>query len=79
MKFQHIVKENKTMMYSAGIAIIAVLVILVMVRQEVDRFIFIMPVFAGWILFNILMLPDEEERMESEPTKDHKLKKKSHS
>lgn len=56
------------MVISAVIALIAIGAVLIFVKSEVDRFIFTMPIFAGWILFNILMLPDDEEENKEEPT-----------
>lgn len=50
------------MVVSGGIALIAILGVLIFIKGEVDRFIFTMPIFAGWILFNILMLPEEEKK-----------------
>ena len=80
MKLHKHIKENKVMVYSGVIAVIAVLLILLLVKQEVDRFVFIMPVFAGWILFNILMLPDDEtEDVDSADIKEQKPKKKPRS
>lgn len=69
MIIKKIIHENKTMVYSAVVAILAGIIILVFVHKEVDRFIFIMPIFAGWILFNILMLPEEENGVEKEKSK----------
>jgi hypothetical protein len=71
---QKIINENKTMVYSGGVALLGILLVLLFIRQEVDRFIFIMPIFAGWILFNILMLPDED--LEDSTAKSKKPAKK---
>lgn len=54
-------QENKFMVTTGIIAGIIIIGILLVVKNEVDRFIFAMPVFAGWILLNILMLPEEEK------------------
>lgn len=62
MKLKKLIENNKVMVYSGVVALAGVVLVLVFVKQEVDRFIFIMPLFAGWILFNILMLPDEESK-----------------
>lgn len=35
--------------------------VFVFVKNEIDRFTLIMPIFAGYILYMILTLPDEEE------------------
>ncbi len=66
MNIKKIVQENKAMVYSAAVAIVAAIAVLLFVKRDVDRFIFIMPIFAGWILFNILMLPDDDEPSEFE-------------
>ena len=43
------------------IALVLVGIVLVMVKGEVDRFTFIMPIFAGYILYMILTaVPDED-------------------
>lgn len=42
------------------IALVAIGAVLIFVKAEVDRFTLIMPIFAGFILYNILTLPDEE-------------------
>lgn len=65
------------MVISGTIAVIVICGVLVFVKSEVDRFIFSMPIFAGWILFNILMLPDEKLDDEGEKkNSDNKAKKK---
>ncbi len=46
--------------WAGGVAIILSLFILWKVPDEVTRFTLIMPLFAGWILFSILITPDEE-------------------
>lgn len=82
-QLKKIYENNTSMVISAIIALIAVTGVLIFVKTEVDRFIFIMPIFAGWILFNILMLPDDDEGTEknlkkekNEKTEDKKKKKK---
>lgn len=42
------------------IALSLVGVVLIFVKGEIDRFTLIMPIFAGFILYSILTLPDEE-------------------
>ena len=79
MNIKKIINENKAMVYSGVIAVLGVIVVLMTVQREVDRFIFIMPIFAGWILFNILLLPDDEEEdveMKEAPHKSTSAKKK---
>ncbi|MBI3282836.1 hypothetical protein HYZ70_02060 [Candidatus Curtissbacteria bacterium] len=71
-------RENKIMVISGVIALTAIVAVLLFIRSEVDRFIFSMPIFAGWILFNILMLPDEEqEKIAASVAKETKRKKKT--
>jgi hypothetical protein len=53
-------KNNKAMVWAAAIAVILSLGVLFKVKDEVTRFTLIMPLFAGFILFSILMTPDEE-------------------
>ncbi len=50
------------------VAVILAVVVLVLVKNEIDRFTLIMPIFAGYILYMILTTPDEEE----EETEDKK-------
>ena len=67
-------KENKAIVWAAMIAIVLSLGILWKVKDEVTRFTLIMPIFAGFILFSILVTADEEfEDEEKKP----ELKKKS--
>lgn len=42
------------------IAIGLAIAVLIFVKGEIDRFTLIMPIFAGFILYSILTLPDEE-------------------
>lgn len=48
------------MVWAAVIAIVVSIGILIKVPDEVTRFTLIMPIFAGFILFSILVTPDEE-------------------
>jgi len=49
------------MILTGLVAIFLTLLIFVFVKNEIDRFTFIMPIFASWILAAILFdLPDEE-------------------
>ncbi len=68
-------KENKAIAWAAGAAIIISLGVLIKAKDEVTRFTLIMPVFAGFILFSILMTSDEE--LEEEEKEDKQEKKKS--
>lgn len=53
-------KNNKAIIWAAGIAIVLSVGVLVAVKDEVTRFTLIMPIFAGFILFSILVTSDEE-------------------
>lgn len=66
-------KENKAIVWAAAVSVILALGILWKVKDEVTRFTLIMPIFAGFILFSILITADEE--LEDEP--HDKSKKKS--
>lgn len=74
-----IYKDNKAIVWAAVIALVLSLGVLFKVKDEVTRFTLIMPLFAGFILFSILVTSDEEleghnsgeEKEESKP----KLKK----
>lgn len=57
MKKQSIFQKNKIMIYSAIICVAVILVIPIFAKNPTDRFALIMPIFAGWIVFNILSLP----------------------
>ncbi len=60
-------KNNKAIVWAAGVAIILSVGVLLKVPDEVTRFTLIMPIFAGFILFSILITPDEE--LEDKPGK----------
>lgn len=71
-------QNNKAIVWAAAISIILSLGVLWKVKDEVTRFTLIMPVFAGFILFAILITPDEE--LEDKPKleeKEEKSQKKS--
>lgn len=68
-------KENKAIVWAAGIAIVLSLGILWKVKDEVTRFTLIMPIFAGFILFSILVTSDEE--LEDEKKEEVEKPKKS--
>ncbi|MCJ7740307.1 hypothetical protein MUP32_03235 [Candidatus Microgenomates bacterium] len=67
-------KENKAIVWAAVVAIIISLGVLIKAKDEVTRFTLIMPVFAGFILFSILMTSDEE--LEEEEKEEKKSPKK---
>lgn len=70
-----IYQENKAIVWAAVVAIVITLGILFKVKDEVTRFTLIMPIFAGFILFSILVTSDEE--LEDEKTEEKKPKKTS--
>ena len=53
-------KDNNCIVWSAVVSIILALGVLWKVQDEVTRFTLIMPIFAGFILFSILVTADEE-------------------
>ena len=59
-----IFKENKIWTISGFIAAFGVVLVLILFKDEVDRFTFIMPIFAAFIVVGILTLADEEENKE---------------
>ena len=65
-------KENKAIVWAAIVAIILSLGVLFKVKDEVTRFTLIMPVFAGFILFSILVTADEELEEEKKPQRSSK-------
>lgn len=70
-------KENKAIVWAAVVAIVASLGVLWKVKDEVTRFTLIMPIFAGFILFSILVTADEELEGEEEKEERKKQKKSS--
>ena len=62
-------KDNKAIVWAAAIGIILSLGVLWKVPDEVTRFTLIMPIFAGFILFSILVTSDEE--LEGEGRAEH--------
>jgi len=65
------------MIWAAIVAIILSLGILWKVKDEVTRFTLIMPVFAGFILFSILITSDEELEDKTDEDADEKKLTKS--
>ena len=68
------------MVWAFVVSVILAIGILFKVKDEVTRFTLIMPIFAGFILFSILITPDEEldgEFTKNEDIKKSPLKKKS--
>ena len=73
--------NNKAIVWAAAVSVILTAGILLKVKDEVTRFTLIMPIFAGFILFSILVTSDEELEdkpadKEQDQTK-HPRKKKS--
>lgn len=58
--FDKFYKENTAIFWAAVIAIIVTIGVLLAVKDEVTRFTLIMPVFAGFILFSILVTSEDE-------------------
>ncbi|KKR33419.1 MAG: hypothetical protein UT63_C0017G0010 [Candidatus Gottesmanbacteria bacterium GW2011_GWC2_39_8] len=58
--FTKIVRENKAIFGAALIAVVLSLLVFLKVKDEVTRFTLIMPLFAGFILFSILITADED-------------------
>jgi len=71
--FSKFYKNNKPIFWAAVISIVITVGVLLTVKDEVTRFTLIMPVFAGFILFSILVTSDEE----LEDEEKDKSKKKS--
>jgi len=69
-QLSEIYKNNKLIVWAAGVSVILALGVLVVVKDEVTRFTLIMPIFAGFILFSILITPDEE--LEDHPPEKEK-------
>lgn len=68
-------KENKAIVWAAAVSIILAIGILIKVPDEVTRFTLIMPIFAGFILFSILVTSDEELEDETADEKEEKPEK----
>lgn len=60
MNWKKIYENNKIVVWAAVLAIVLSLGVLFKIKDEVTRFTLIMPLFAGFILFSILVTPDEE-------------------
>lgn len=71
--WQKVYKNNKAIVWAAIVGIVLTLGVLWKVPDEVTRFTLIMPIFAGFILFSILVTADEE--LEEEEEKDEAVKK----
>ena len=77
MNFKKIYQDNKSIVWAAVLGIIITVGILFKVQDEVTRFTLIMPVFAGFILFSILVTADEELEEENGIDGESSRKKKS--
>ncbi len=61
LTWKGIYKEYKFMINTGLVALVLIALVFIFVKNEIDRFTFIMPIFASWILACILFdLPDEE-------------------
>lgn len=76
-KLREIYRNNKLIVWAAVVGIILTIGILFKIKDEVTRFTLIMPIFAGFILFSILVTPDEELDDEMEEEKAPAAKKAS--
>lgn len=65
-----IYENNKAIFWAGIVGIVLSLGVLFTVKDEVTRFTLIMPIFAGFILFSILVTPDEE--LEDAPKTTHR-------
>lgn len=74
-KLKEFYKNNKAVTIAALIGVVLTVGILVIVPDEVTRFTLIMPVFAGFILFSILITDDDE--LEDKPKENNTSKKPS--
>ncbi|OGG03662.1 hypothetical protein A2W14_04065 [Candidatus Gottesmanbacteria bacterium RBG_16_37_8] len=74
-KLKEIYKNNKLIVWAAVVAVVLTLGILLKIKDEVTRFTLIMPIFAGFILFSILITPDEELEDEDREEKEASPKK----
>ena len=63
-QLKKIFEENRTWTIAGVIAVLGVILVLILFKDEVDRFTFIMPIFAAFIVVGILTLADEEDRKE---------------
>ena len=63
-KLKKIFEENRTWTIAGIIAVLGVILVLILFKDEVDRFTFIMPIFAAFIVVGILTLADEEDKKE---------------
>ena len=64
-QLKKIFEENRTWTIAGIIAAVGVVLVLILFKDEVDRFTFIMPIFAAFIVVGILTLADEEEKEEN--------------
>lgn len=70
-------KNNKAIIWAAAVAIVLSIGVLLVVKDEVTRFTLIMPIFAGFILFSILVTADEELEDTDSLEKEEKNTKKN--
>lgn len=75
--WEKVYRENKLIVWAAVIGIILSVAILLKVKDEVTRFTLIMPIFAGFILFSILITADEEFEKKDDAKENKTTPKKS--
>lgn len=63
-RLKQIFEEKRIWTISGIIAVIGVILVLILFKDEVDRFTFIMPIFAAFIVVGILTLTEEGEKKE---------------
>ena len=63
-RLKKIFEENKIWTTAGIISVVLAVLVLILFKDEVDRFTFIMPIFAAFIVVGILSLADEEEKKE---------------
>lgn len=62
LNWKKIYKEYRFMILTGVAALFLVGLVFLFVKNEIDKFTFIMPIFASWILAAILFdLPDDEK------------------
>lgn len=76
MNWNKFYKDNKWMVWAAVVSLVLALGVLWKVQDEVTRFTLIMPIFAGFILFSILVTADEEFDVEDKSPKEKKSSKR---
>lgn len=76
MNWNKFYKDNKWMVWAAVVSVVLALGVLWKVQDEVTRFTLIMPIFAGFILFSILITADEDFEVGDKTVKSKRSPKK---